>query len=83
LRDSLIFFAALIFACLELRHLLGVVVRVADQARKFIVPNPRLVMLTHPALSVTVQNDDDFLEGQRPEITVLQASGAPLAQQFI
>ena len=76
-------FTAPILAWLELRHLLGVVVRVADQSRKFIVPNPCLIMFAHPALSVAVQDDDDLFECQIPEVAVLQASSAPLAEQFI
>ena len=57
--------------------------RVGDQVCQLEVPDPLIIMITHPALSIAIKDDHDLGEGQVPELLVLQASGAPLAKQII
>ena len=57
--------------------------RVGDQAGQFEVPDPLIIVIAHPALSIAIKDDHDLSESQVPEVLVLQASGAPLAEQII
>lgn len=83
LRQSVGFHLGLVLGRLEAGHLVGFVVRIADEFRQLEVPDPLVIVIPHPALPITVQDDDDLCECQRPEITILQASGAPLAKQIL
>jgi hypothetical protein len=51
--------------------------------RQLVVSHPRLIMLAELAFVRAFKHQHDFRDRQRPEPLVMQASGAPLAQQFI
>ena len=59
---------------LEFRHLVGGVKGIADQRCHFVGARPSVVMLTHAALSITVQDHDRFTRDDAPEEISIKAS---------